>query len=188
MLVVPAFILPAFSAIFVLAADCRGRALGGSDRGAMGVALAFNPHERPVRPHTGRTSRGSGIADGEQEVRRRRALCVPPTPQATSVVLAELHSGSVRYYSGRTTIRYEWLDHEWLDRALAYLATSGFEPYLVLEKSEVARFRERFAGQASVTLVDRPPIAIHSREVFIYATGNAGGNAPGTIPHTTGCQ
>jgi hypothetical protein len=127
------------------------------------------------------------IADGEQKYADVGRFVSTQLP-ANAIVLADLHSGSVRYYSGRTTIRYEWLDPEWLDRAMTYLAMSGFEPYLVLENSEVPRFRARFAGQTSVTLVDRPPIASYSRGVFIYSTGKVGGGAPLPIPRTTGCQ
>ena len=35
-----------------------------------------------------------------------------------SVVLAGQHSGSMRYYSGRITLRADGLDNEWLDRAV----------------------------------------------------------------------
>ena len=66
------------------------------------------------------------------------------------------HSGSIRHYSGRPTLRYDSLDPEWLDRAIAHLRSAGYEPYLLLEKFEVPIFRERFAAQKSVALLDAP--------------------------------
>ena len=182
------FILPALPAIFVLAADAvwQGARRFGS-LGRLGITLAITLMSAEYAITQARTRGVLDTADGERKYSDVGRFVSGQLP-ANAIVLADLHSGSVRYYSGRTTIRYEWLDPEWLDRGLTYLATSGFEPYLVLERNEVARFRQRFAGQTGATLVDRPPIAIHSREVFIYATGNAGVNPPGTIPHTTGCQ
>jgi hypothetical protein len=198
------FILPACPAIFVLAADVvwQGARRFGS-LGRLGITLAITVMSVEYAITQTRTRAVLDTADGEQkysDVGRFVSSQLPPT----AMVFADLHSGSVRYYSGRTTIRYEWLDPEWLDRALTYLATSGFEPYLVLEKGEVARFRERFAGQVSVTLVDRPPLAVHSRQVFIYrarvpagsedpalpccAAGHESSVAPIPVPHTTGCQ
>lgn len=182
------FVLPALPAIFVLAADgvWQGARRFGS-LGRLGVTLAFALMSADYAITQARTLAVLDIGDGEQKYADVGRFVSRQLP-ANAVVLADLHSGSVRYYSGRTTIRYEWLDPEWLDRALTYLATSGFEPYIVLENSEVARFRKRFAGQASVTLVDRPPIAVHSRNVFIYATGDVRGGPPRPIPRTTGCQ
>lgn len=182
------FILPAYPAIFVLSADAvwQGARRFGS-LGRLGITAAITLMSVEYAITQARTRAVLDTADGEQKYSDVGRFVSRQLP-ANAIVFAELHSGSVRYYSGRTTIRYEWLDPEWLDRALTYLATSGFDPYLVLEKNEVTRFRQRFAGQTGATLVDRPPIAIHSREVFIYATGNSGGNAPATIPHTTGCQ
>ena len=45
------------------------------------------------------------------------------------VVLAKIHSGSVRYYGGRMTMRYDYLDREWLDRSIRWLAERGVDTY-----------------------------------------------------------
>ena len=35
-----------------------------------------------------------------------------------SVVLTGQHSGVIRYYAGRITLRYEYIDEDWLDRGI----------------------------------------------------------------------
>jgi hypothetical protein len=69
-----------------------------------------------------------------------------------SVVLAGQHSGSVRYYGGRVTLRSDGLDREWLDRAVEWLGERGIHAYALLEESEVDRFMSDFAGQTRAQL------------------------------------
>ena len=74
-----------------------------------------------------------------------------------SVVLTKVHSGSVRYYGGRMTMRYDYLDREWLDRSIRWLAERGVDAYALLEPSEADEFRNRFKGQALVAALDAAP-------------------------------
>lgn len=76
----------------------------------------------------------------------------------TSVVYCMQHSGSLRYYAGRLTLRYDVLDHDWLDRSLAWFEAQGVHPYLLLEEWEIAQFKEHFAGAPAVGLVEAPPL------------------------------
>jgi hypothetical protein len=69
-------------------------------------------------------------------------------------VLAKQHSGSIRYYAGRPTLRWDVLEREWLDRALADLRRAGYTPFVVLDPDEEPEFRERF-GTAGQTALDR---------------------------------
>ena len=46
------------------------------------------------------------------------------------------HSGTVRYYAGRVTLRFDLLDPAWLDRAIAWLEARGHHPYILLEDWE----------------------------------------------------
>ncbi len=62
---------------------------------------------------------------------------LPPS----AVVLAMQHSGSIRYYSGRTTLRWDLLEPRSLDAAVAALRASGHEPFAVLDRGELAAFR-----------------------------------------------
>jgi hypothetical protein len=128
------------------------------------------------------------IGEGEQkylDVGRYLARELPPE----TVVIAGLHAGNIRLYSQLRTLRVDVLDDAWLDRAIDYLKSIGPAPYLVLEESEVQNFRQRFASQQAVALVDRPAVAVHSRNVYVFSTDpQRSAGSPRTIPHTTGCQ
>lgn len=78
-----------------------------------------------------------------------------------SVIVAMQHSGSVRYYGGRVTLRYDNLDPRWLDRAVAWFDERGAHPYALLEDWEVRDVQKRFAGQASLARFDEPPVATY---------------------------
>ncbi len=73
---------------------------------------------------------------------------LPPT----AFVLAAQHSGSVRYYSSRPTLRWDMLAPGQLDRVVATLRADGFEPFVVVDGGEDEEFRRRFgdAGQQAV--------------------------------------
>jgi hypothetical protein len=73
-----------------------------------------------------------------------------------SVIISNQHSGSIRYYGGRMTLRFDNLDGTLLDEAIAWLHSRGVRPYLLVEKDEVPAFRERFAGQAALKFLDTP--------------------------------
>ena len=75
-----------------------------------------------------------------------------------SAVLAMQHSGSLRYYGGRMTIRYDMLDRDWLDRGVAWLNDRGVRVYALLEEWELEPFTERFAGERLVARLHAPPL------------------------------
>jgi hypothetical protein len=76
----------------------------------------------------------------------------------SSVIYCMQHSGSLRYYAGRLTLRYDQLDHDWLDRSLAWFDARGVHPYLLLEEWEIAQFKEHFAGAPAVASVEAAPL------------------------------
>jgi hypothetical protein len=130
------------------------------------------------------------IREGEQkyaDAARYVARDVPPN----AVVLSMQHSGSVRLYSGRPILRYDLLPPHWLDEALDHLRREGYAPYLLMEDWEVTIFRERFASQTSVALVDASPIAARPDGHVLLFDGNVGaprGGAPKMMPPTSGCE
>ncbi len=64
------------------------------------------------------------------------------------VVLAGLHSGSLRLYGDRTTIRWDQIPQRSLTDTLRALIVSGYEPYLVLDlPSEPPQFEKRFLSE-----------------------------------------
>ena len=63
------------------------------------------------------------------------------------MIFASIHAGSLRYYAGRATLRFDLLDASWFDRALVWLADHGRHPYVLIEDWEMPAFRNRFAQQ-----------------------------------------
>ena len=88
-----------------------------------------------------------------------------------AIVITSRYSGSVRYYGGRRTIVWDVLDPAWLDRVVAFAGERGFEPYFLLDSSEEAAFRQRFAGSALARL-DWPPLIEIAPQVRVYRPGD----------------
>ncbi len=64
------------------------------------------------------------------------------------VVLSSLHSGTIRMYGDRDTIRWDQIPDHALNATLGALIAAGREPYLVLDlPSEPPEFETRFRGQ-----------------------------------------
>lgn len=78
---------------------------------------------------------------------------------ASAVVLSGQHSGSVRYYAGRQTLRYDFLAPEWLDGAVAALNAKGFRCYVLLDSWEEPIFRDRFTKFTRLGRLDWKPLA-----------------------------
>jgi hypothetical protein len=64
-----------------------------------------------------------------------------------AMILASIHAGSLRYYAGRATLRFDLLDEAWLDGAASWLDAHGRHPYVLIEDWEMDGFRKRFAGK-----------------------------------------
>jgi hypothetical protein len=85
-----------------------------------------------------------------------------------SVVLVWERSGTIRYYSGRTTLRYDFLDGDWLDRAVAWLRGRGVHVYAVLDPNHREQCLRRFAGQATLAALDRPVFVYEPARTALY--------------------
>jgi hypothetical protein len=85
-----------------------------------------------------------------------------------AVILSVQHSGSLRLYADRLTLRYDALDPLWLDRAIAHLQATGRRPYYVLDGGEVAAFRERFGASSQLGTLDWPPMATLGGTIAVY--------------------
>ena len=86
---------------------------------------------------------------------------------ANAAVITVHQSGSVRFYSGRTTALWEEIPPGRLADAIDYLRRNGRKPYLLLEGWEEAKFRSRFQGDALGALTWPPAVEI-DRTVRIY--------------------
>jgi dolichyl-phosphate-mannose-protein mannosyltransferase len=100
-----------------------------------------------------------------------------------ALVITSAESGSVRFYAGRKTLIWDGLDPAWLDRALMYVRSKGYEPYLLFERREETDFRQRFAGSA-IGRLDWPPMAEVGAQVRIYRPEDRERYLRGTLPPT----
>jgi dolichyl-phosphate-mannose-protein mannosyltransferase len=81
--------------------------------------------------------------------------------EPNSVIVSLIHSGSLRYYAGRMTLNYVWLDGKWLDGAVEWLRDNGVHTYALLEDWEMPEFRQRFAGARRLAALEQPPVGIY---------------------------
>jgi hypothetical protein len=84
-----------------------------------------------------------------------------------ALMISMQHSGSVRYYGARMSLRYDWLDPAWLDRSVAWLEARGHPVYALLDAGEVDAVRRRFVGQARASGLDAP-IAVYRGAGVVY--------------------
>ncbi len=102
-----------------------------------------------------------------------------------AVILAMQHSGSLRLYAGRLTLRYDVLDPEWLDRAVAYLQSIGRKPYFVLDGFEVEAFRTRFGRTSRLGALAWPPMATRGSIAVYDPIDQRPGSTPIAIAPTS---
>ena len=112
-----------------------------------------------VSLHTARTHAAFDIRTQERKyplagefVRER----LPPK----AFVLAAQHSGSIRYYANRPTLRWELLSPSQLDQVLAIFRAQGYEPFLVVDAAEYENFRERFLATNQRAVQHLKPLAV----------------------------
>lgn len=73
---------------------------------------------------------------------------------ANSVVLANQHSGSLRWYGRRDTLRWDFIAPEDLAATVREIESHGATAYVALEGDEVRMFDERFAAAINQLQVD----------------------------------
>jgi 4-amino-4-deoxy-L-arabinose transferase-like glycosyltransferase len=78
-----------------------------------------------------------------------------------SVVMSMQHSGSVRYYAGRMTLRYDLLRRDDVDDAIAWLTAHGVHVYLLAEDWELPEVRDRWAGTHALQATQVDPVAVY---------------------------
>jgi hypothetical protein len=110
--------------------------------------------------------------DGEQKYVDAGVYVDRVTPPG-SVILSMQHSGSIRYYSGRLTLRYDALEPGWLDRAIETLESHGRPVYLLIDEWEEPDVRKRFAGQRAMLKLETPAATGRAGKLRFYALGNA---------------
>ena len=74
---------------------------------------------------------------------------------ANAIVFAAQHSGSIRHYGDRLTLRWDLLRAKDFEPAVTALAERGHPIYVVLEGSEQGRFTSVFAARCSTSRCTR---------------------------------
>jgi hypothetical protein len=97
------------------------------------------------------------------------ARTVESLTDADAVIISGQHSGSLRYYAGRLTLRWDVGDPAWLDRTVDWLAAHGHHPYFVLEPQEVDELRARYGpANQSARLDWTPMVSFRGGAVTMY--------------------
>jgi hypothetical protein len=97
------------------------------------------------------------------------AKTVESLTDADAVIISAQHSGSIRYYAGRLTLRWDVGDPAWLDRTVDWLAVHGHHPYFVVEPQEVDQLRSRYGVRnASARLDWTPMVSFRGGAVTMY--------------------
>jgi len=114
------------------------------------------------------SARATFDSGGEQKYAITGRYIADHLPRNAAIV-CEQHSGSIRYYSDRTTIRLAWIAPDRVDGAVAELHRLGYQPYLVVEDWEEDLFRQKFAGRHVLdSLASRPQTELPLGHVRIY--------------------
>ena len=125
---------------------------------ALGVAFTFESRAFGV----------FGIRDVERKYPDVGGFVRERLPES-AFVLAMQHSGSIRYYSGRHTLRWDLLDRASLGLALDALRGSGFTPFAALDHDEAEEFRKRFGAASPEALGRMVPITtIGVTEIYAF--------------------
>jgi hypothetical protein len=96
---------------------------------------------------------------------------------AESGILTLQHSGSVRYYGGRMTLRWDLVEPNAFGVLLAWMRSHGHHPYLLVDAGELPKFRARFAGNPALTVTEWPPLAAFFKDETLLFDLNATGPA-----------
>jgi hypothetical protein len=80
-----------------------------------------------------------------------------------AALFAVQHSGSLRFYSGRLTLRYDWVQPAWAAAVPAAVERAGRHPFLVVDDFEIPQVRRQFGFPADAALPW--PIVARMREL-----------------------
>jgi len=153
------FLLPAFPALFVLmAAGLRTICARLPVEARVPIAACLCAALVPYGFNVGSNAGIFRQADFERRHVRAAAEVAARTP-ATAAILAVQHSGSVRYYANRITLRYDWMAPDRLDAVIRDMTALGHHPFIVVDGWEEAEFRARFGPHSPAGRLDWSPLA-----------------------------
>jgi len=120
------------------------------------------------------------ISRGEARYKKVGEFVARELPER-SLLLSMQHSGSLRYYGHRTTVRYDFLPHDRLDEVVAHFQARGWSVYIVVDEwEEDTEYRSRFSAANKLGKLDWTPIALWSvgMPVRIYDPRDRGATTP----------
>ena len=85
-----------------------------------------------------------------------------------SLVIANQHMATARYYGSRVSIRFDSLSRDWLDRSIRWLERRDVQTFLLVEDWELPAFRTRFVGERAIERLNQPPLAIYREPGLVY--------------------
>jgi hypothetical protein len=148
------FLLPAFPLLFVAASAGFVALLARARRpiavAALGIALLLMV---VLRVQFAGRHHAFTVGAGEDRY-LAVARFVDRALAPGSVLLSMQHSGSLWFYSGRATLRYDFLTPERLPSAIEWLKNQGLHPYIVLDASEEEAFKTRFSAVGPLGQLD----------------------------------
>ena len=164
------YVLPALPPLMVLSSVVLYAMVADADRGLRGLALGLVVIV--VAAHNVAYGIRAGIFDVREGERKWQVVgeYIADRLPDDAAFIAKLHTGSIRYYANRFTVRYDWIPPTALDTVVLDLMRLGYRPYIVLEESEEREFRDRFANNRSLEALNQPPIVVldQATNVHIY--------------------
>jgi hypothetical protein len=143
------FLLPALTVLTIVSAGGLARAAQLLKPPAAAIAIVLCAALTVVSSLRILEARGvAGTRTAEMRYVRVAELLSRTTPK-DAVVFAAQHSGSIRHYAGRHTLRWDVLRAEDLEPAVTALAEHGLAAYVALEGTETTRFEHQFAAPLS---------------------------------------
>ena len=154
------FIMIGLGAVLLALADLNGTVLRSTVAVLVIVLGLWNVH----------VARGRDVFEQRQAARHEAPIgrLVRAHTEENSVILAVHRSGSLRYYSGRTTLRYDMLHPDWLDRAVAWFGNQGIHVYAVVDERERREASDRFSGQRGARAFDRAVLMYEPAGTGLY--------------------
>jgi hypothetical protein len=176
------FLLPAIPALLVLMSTgmvALGRRLPKPWGGVKVAAVALL-----LLTFTMRFNQRHGMFGPLKDGERRYAdvgVYIHEALPPNAIVFSVQQSGSVRYYGGRMTIRWDLIDRDWTARAAAEVERLGLHPYMVIEDWELPQMRDWF-GLAPEAPVPWPLVARMREPVGVSLLDLSSRPPAGTVP------
>ena len=106
------------------------------------------------------------------------ARAVAEATPVGSVIYTLNHSGSLRFYGGRMTLRPDLLAPEWLDRSVEWFRTRGAQAYLMIEAGFVPQFKREHVGQTVAEDLDKRLVLNYGDLFHLYDLSSTPQAAP----------